>query len=197
MNCISGSCNISLSSNIRICFSLPTERFKTLNISIIAHSSSWHLQPERHWPRFSVSFIVGSVLAGLCGTVWTYICGFSIMLDNFNHSRCAAIFILSISERNIFSSVDCISYWELSPFVLLFTNQFNFSRVYLFTSSYYKLLWMSCHCVAHVLFKTKLQLTLFTATWMKVKVTESIDSIFLSNFTQFQIPIKSNQILFV
>lgn len=133
-------CNISLSSNIRICFSLPTERFKTLSISIIAHSSSWHLHPARHWQSFSVSFIAGSVLAGLCGTVWTYMCGFGIMLDNFNHSRCAAIFILHISERNMFSSVDCISYWELSPFVWLFTYQFNFSRVFLFKSSYYKLL---------------------------------------------------------
>lgn len=43
---------MSLSSNIRIRISLVTERFKTLSISIMAHPSSWHLQPARHWWRF-------------------------------------------------------------------------------------------------------------------------------------------------
>lgn len=50
MNCVSRS--VHTYSHIRICSSLAAERFKTLSISIMAHSSTWHLQPARHWQMF-------------------------------------------------------------------------------------------------------------------------------------------------
>lgn len=55
MNCDSRSVHTYIFScpHIRICSSLAAERFKTLSISIMAYSSTWHLQPARHWQRFS------------------------------------------------------------------------------------------------------------------------------------------------
>lgn len=54
LNCISRSLHAVFlcTETSRSHFSLATERFKIPTISIMTYSSSWHLQPARHWPRF-------------------------------------------------------------------------------------------------------------------------------------------------
>lgn len=138
MNCVSRSVtsNISLAWNISILFSLATERFKILTISIMTPFIYLTLTTCKTLAEVFLYCGAGSVHVGLYGTAWTYICGCGHMLDVFNHG-CYAVMTFMVQLQPSFLREIC-SHWQIVSLMEHFYHLFETTLLHVRQTVLYK-----------------------------------------------------------